>query len=287
MATCYRHPSRETGVSCSSCGRPICPDCMSPTPVGMRCPACSRERTRVRHLSLPTARYSVTQILIAINVVVFLAELWTGVTLGGSDSGTVYTHLVLFGPALTGNDPIPGLGTHQYWRLLTAGFLHAGLLHILFNMLSLWFVGRVLEPAIGRANFTAIYLSSLLAGSFGALLFQPDVPTLGASTAIFGIFGALIIVAWRRGISLMQSGLLPILLLNFFYTLTFANVSLGGHLGGLIAGLIGGWLVVELHERRGRQSLVLLGCLAIAVLSVIGGIAAAGGTGLTPHGLTI
>jgi membrane associated rhomboid family serine protease len=252
---------------------------MSPTPVGMRCPACSRERTRVRRLSLPTTRRSVTQILIAINVIVFLAELWTGVTLGGSDSGTVYTHLVLFGPALT--------GTHQYWRLLTAGFLHAGLLHILFNMLSLWFVGRVLEPAIGRLNFTAIYFSSLLAGSFGALLFQPDVPTLGASTAIFGIFGALIVVAWRRGIPLMQSGLIPILLLNFFYTLTFANVSLGGHLGGLIAGLIGGGLVVELHERRGRQGLALLGCLAIAAASVAGAIAVAGATGLTPNGLTI
>lgn len=259
---------------------------MSPTPVGMRCPACSRERTKVRHLSLSSNRYSVTQILIAINVVVFLAELWTGVTLGGSDSGTVYTHLVLFGPAITGRD-LYGLGTHQYWRLLTAGFLHAGLLHILFNMLSLWFVGRVLEPAIGRANFTAVYFAALFAGSFGALLFQPDVPTLGASTAIFGIFGALIIVAWRRGISLMQSGLLPILLLNFFYTLTFANVSLGGHLGGLIAGLIGGWMIVELHERRGQQPLVLLGCLAIAVLSIIGGIAVASGTGLTPHGLTI
>ena len=259
---------------------------MSPTPVGMRCPACSRERTRVRRLSLPTARHSVTQMLIALNVLVFLAELWTGVTLGGSDSGTVYTHLVLFGPAISGNDPY-GLGSHQYWRLLTAGFLHASLLHILFNMLSLWFVGRVLEPAIGRLNFTAIYFSSLLAGSFGALLFQPDVPTLGASTAIFGIFGALIVIAWRRGIPLMQSGLVPILLLNFFYTLTFANISLGGHLGGLLAGLIGGWLVVELHERRGRQGLALAGCLAIAVLSVIGGIAVAGGSGLTPHGLTI
>ncbi len=232
---------------------------------------------------------SATNVLIIVNVAVFLVEVATGVTLGGADSGWVYAHGALFGSALTGSNPNPPPfnGNHEYWRLLTAGFLHASLLHVAMNMLSLWFVGRVLEPGIGARFFLAIYFSSLLAGSFGALLFEPNVPTLGASTAIFGIFGALIVVAHARGIPLWQSGLGPVLALNLFITLTYANISVGGHLLGLAAGLGGGWLVTEFGERRRRPSAVYLGCLAIAVLSVIGAIAVAGGSGLTPGGFTL
>ncbi|MGO9903862.1 MAG: rhomboid family intramembrane serine protease [Solirubrobacteraceae bacterium] len=294
MAVCYRHPSRETGVSCSSCGRPICPDCMTPTSVGMRCPECSRERTKVRTLRSTSSRYSVTEILIAINVVVFLAEVATGVTFGGSDSGWVYSHGALFGPALTGHNAYAGQlgagafgGTHEYWRLLTSGFLHEGLLHIAFNMFFLYFVGRMLEPAIGRANFLAIYLASLLAGSFGALLFQPDSPTLGASTACFGVLGALMMVAHARRISIWQSGLGPTLLINVVFTLTVSDISIGGHIGGLIGGFITGWFVVELDERRGRKRLALAGCALVGLISIVAGIAVAGGTGLTPNGLNL
>jgi membrane associated rhomboid family serine protease len=262
---------------------------MTPTSVGMRCPECSRERTQVRKLRTASGRPLITEALIAINAVAFLAEVATGVTLGGADSGTVYLHGALFGPALTGSNPFPPPldGTHQYWRLLTAGFLHASLLHIAFNMFFLYFVGRTLEPAVGRLNFAAIYLTSLIAGSFGALVFQPDVPTLGASTACFGIFGALIVVAHDRRIPIWQSGLGPTLLLNLVFTLTISNISLGGHLGGLIAGFITGWLVVELGERRGQPRLALAGCAAVACLSVIGAIAVAGGHGLAPNGLTL
>ncbi len=280
MAVCYRHLSRETGVSCSSCGRPICPDCMTPTSVGMRCPECARDRTKVRTLRTMQSRYSATEILIALNVAVFMAELLTGVTAGGSDSGWVYVHGALYGPYMSG-------GQHEYWRLFTSGFLHASLLHVGLNMLSLYFVGRALEPAIGRVDFLAIYFTSLLAGSFGALLFEPRVPTLGASTAIFGIFGALIVVAHARRIPIWQSGLAPILLLNLLFTLTASGISVGGHLGGLAAGFFTGWLVVEFDERRGQKAIALAGCAAVAVASVIGAIAVAGGTGLTPHGLTI
>ena len=259
---------------------------MTPTSVGMRCPECSRERTKVRTVRTLSGTPAVTQILIVINVAAFVAELATGVTAAGSDSGWVYNHGTLFGPALTANDPF-GFGTHQYWRLLTAGFLHASFWHIGFNMLSLYFVGRVLEPAIGRVNFIAVYFASLLAGSFGALLFQPGIPTLGASTAIFGIFGALVVVAHARGISIWQSGLGPILAFNLLITLTVSNISIGGHLGGLICGLISGWLVVEVGERRRQQSLALAGCVALAAISVIAAIAVAGNTGLTPHGFKL
>jgi membrane associated rhomboid family serine protease len=250
---------------------------MTPTPVGMRCPECSRDRTKVKTIRTIQGTPVVTQALIAINCVVFLAELATGVTFGGSDSGWVYEHGALFGPLMSH-------GHHEYWRIITAGFLHASLIHIALNMLSLYFVGRVLEPAIGHVNFAAVYFTSLLAGSFGALLFEPGAPTLGASTAIFGIFGALIVVANDRGIPIWQSGLGPILAINLLFTLTISNISVGGHLGGLAAGFVTGWLVVQIGERRGQRGIALACCGVVAVISIVGAIAVAGSHGLTPNG---
>jgi membrane associated rhomboid family serine protease len=250
---------------------------MTPTPVGMRCPECSRDRTKVKTIRSAPQTPVVTQALIAVNVLAFLAETAAGAGLGGGGGGTVYNHGVLFGPSIAIQ--------HEYWRLLTAGFLHDGLLHIFVNMLSLYFIGPVLEPAIGRLNFAAIYFASLLAGSFGALLFQPLALTVGASGAIFGIFGALIVVARARGIPIWQSGLGPVLLINLLFSVSFSGISIGGHLGGLIAGLITGWLVVEFSERRRMAWVAPVGCLVIAVLSVVGAIAVAGSHGLAPHGI--
>src|SRR5438270_10516351 len=173
MAYCYRHPNRETGVSCSSCGRPICPDCMTPTPVGMRCPECARERTKVRTTRTLQRTPIVTQALIAINVAVFLAETAAGAPLGGGGGGTVFIKGALFGPLI--------VHQHEYWRIVTSGFLHDGILHIAFNMFFLYVMGTILEPAIGRLNFVAVYFASLIAGSFGALLFQPTAVAVGAS----------------------------------------------------------------------------------------------------------
>jgi membrane associated rhomboid family serine protease len=277
MATCYRHPSRETGVACSSCGRPICPDCMTPTSVGMRCPECARERTKVRTVSSGPTVPVVTRALIAINVLVFFAETATGGQLGGGGGGTVYDKGALFGPSIAQQ--------HEYWRLLTSGFLHAGLLHIVFNMVFLYIMGPMLEPAIGRVNFAAVYFASLLAGSFGALLFQPDVPTIGASGACFGVLGALIVVAYYRGISIWQSGLGVTLLINIVFSLSFAGISIGGHLGGVVGGAAAGWMIVQLGERRRMPAAALAGCALVAVISVAAAIAVAGSHGLTPNGL--
>jgi membrane associated rhomboid family serine protease len=154
-------------------------------------------------------------------------------------------------------------------------------------MVSLYFVGSALEPAIGRVNFAAIYLVSLLAGSFGALLFQPLVPTVGASGAIFGIFGALIVVAYHRGIPIWQSGLGLVLLVNLIFSVTFSGISIGGHLGGLVAGVICGEIVVQTQERRRIPLVAYTGFALVAVASVAGALAVAGSTGLTPNGLTI
>src|SRR5690349_2369246 len=161
MAVCYRHPSRETGVACSSCGRPICPECMTPTPVGMRCPECSRQRTRVKTSATirrgedPMATYVLMGICVALGIGSLLS--------GGSAAG-----LGTLGQRFAVNGPDVANG--EVYRLLTAGFLHAGLFHLLVNMYSLYILGSLLEPAVGRARFLIIYFVGLLCGSFGAII---------------------------------------------------------------------------------------------------------------------
>ncbi|MBV9048112.1 MAG: rhomboid family intramembrane serine protease [Solirubrobacterales bacterium] len=277
MAVCYRHSSRETGVSCSSCGRPICPDCMTPTPVGMRCPECARERTKVKTIRSVVARPAVTESLIVLNVLVFFAELATGTPAAGGVSGTVLDKGALDGPLIHQH--------HEYYRILTSGFLHYSVLHIALNMLFLYVMGTMLEPAIGSLNFAVVYLVSLLAGSFGALLFQPDALTVGASGACFGVLGGLMVVAHNRHIPIWQSGLGPTLLINIIFSLTVGGISIGGHVGGFVGGLISGYLIVELGERRRMRAAALLGCVAVAAIAVLGALAVAGGSGLTPHGV--
>jgi membrane associated rhomboid family serine protease len=251
---------------------------MTPTPVGMRCPECSRDRTKVKTIQTISATPIVTQALIALNVAVFIAEVAAGASLnGGGAGGTVLQKGALFGPAI--------VDQHQYWRIVTSGFLHYSILHIAFNMFFLYVMGTILEPAIGRVNFAAVYFASLLAGSFGALLFQPDALTVGASGACFGVLGALIVVARSRGIPIWQSGLGLTLVINIVFSLSVAGISIGGHVGGFIGGLITGALIVELAERRRNQPLALAGCLLVAAVSAAGAVAVAGGHGLTPHGV--
>jgi membrane associated rhomboid family serine protease len=250
---------------------------MTPTPVGMRCPECSRERTKVKTVRSGPTVPIVTRTLIAINVIVFLAETASGASLGGGGGGYVFDHGALYGPLISQE--------HQYQRLLFSGFLHDGLLHILFNMVFLYIMGPMLEPAIGRLNFALVYFVSLLAGSFGALLFQPDAVTVGASGACFGVLGALIVVAYYRGISIWQSGLGLTLAINIVFSLSIAGISIGAHIGGVIAGAICGWLIVQLGERRRMPAAALAACALVAVLSVVGALAVAGSTGLTPNGI--
>ncbi|MEO6858596.1 MAG: rhomboid family intramembrane serine protease [Solirubrobacteraceae bacterium] len=253
---------------------------MTPTPVGMRCPECARDRTRVKTIRSGPTTPVVTRALIAINVLVFFAETATGTPLGGAtglNPGTLFAKGALAGPYIA--------QSHEYWRLVTAGFLHDGLLHILFNMVFLYFIGQMLEPAVGRLNFAAIYGASLLAGSFGALLFQPLGLTIGASGACFGALGALIVVAHYRGISIWQSGLGLTLVINIVFSLSVSGISIGGHLGGVVGGAICGWLIVNLGERRNLPAAALAGCALVGVVSVALAIAVASGHGLTPNGI--
>lgn len=267
MATCYRHSDRETGVSCSNCARPICPDCMTPTSVGMRCPECSKERTKVHTAASLVKDPVVTYTLIAVNVVVWLAELGTGAG-GGRGGGAVAELGALYGP---------NVAHGEYWRLVTSGFLHDtrmpfGILHIGFNMYLLYYLGRMLEPSIGRLKFALIYFTSLLAGSFGALLADPMAVTVGASGAVFGLMAAAVLILRSQGIDPWQSGIVPLILLNLLLTFR-PGISYGGHLGGLVGGALAAYLLVELGARQRSAAIPLLACLAVAALAVVGSIA--------------
>ncbi len=271
--TCYRHPDRETGVSCSSCGRPICPDCMTPTPVGMRCPECMQQRTRVvRNPTGPPGQlgaFPATIALIAINVVVYLVEIAGGSGGLNNPSGRFVFDYGLFGPFVAEG---------EWYRLLTSGFLHASLIHIGFNMLLLFFLGRLLEPALGTVRFLALYFAALLAGSLGVMVLDPNALTLGASGAIFGLAGAAFVIARGRGMDAIAGQIGFLILFNLIFSLSAANVSIGAHLGGLVGGSLCALAIVA-GERGmlGRHHRVaeLLAIAAVAVISLVGAIAIA------------
>lgn len=273
MATCYRHPNRETAVACSNCGRPICPDCMTTSPVGMRCPECARQTVKVRTIRSTSASrgYEATMALIGINVIVFLVEGSSAFTLTGQVDLNAWIpfHGLLFAPFIRFN--------HEYWRLLTSGFLHVDLLHILLNMYVLYWVGRLLEPAIGRPRFLAIYFTGLLAGSLGVLIVSPLNATMGASGAIFGLMGAAFAEAHRRGLEPVRNQLLMLIVVNLVLTLSISGISIGAHIGGLIGGVLA-TLGFQQGDRGRSPWLGYAACAGIAVISVVGSILVANGT---------
>jgi membrane associated rhomboid family serine protease len=243
---------------------------MTPTPVGMRCPECARERTPVRTMRNMQAEPTVMMALIAINAIIWVAEL-----AGGHGGGRVFAEGALYGPWIERYD--------EYWRLVTGGFLHAyqlpiGIFHIGFNMYLLYILGQMLEPAIGHLRFAALYFTSLLAGSFGALVLDPNALTVGASGAVFGLMGGAVVALRARGFDPMTSGIPALILLNLVLSFTFSNISIGGHIGGLIGGAAAAFALVEVGERPGMKMVGAIICGAIAVGSVVGAIAVSGTT---------
>ena len=276
MATCYRHAGRETGVSCSNCGKPICPDCMTPTPVGMRCPDCSRDRTKVKTISSIAHEPRLTYILIAINVIAFLASGRFGV--GGGGGSALFDDLALLGKGSFDGIHLSGVAEGEYWRLITGGFLHGGLLHIAFNMYLLYIFGQILESSMGTLKFGLLYFAALLAGSAGALVVTPDALTVGASGAVFGLMGAAFLEMRHRGMDPMAGGAFGsiggLILINLVFSFVLSGISIGGHIGGLI----GGGLVALAYQQATRLRQPLLayaGGLAVAAASVAIGIAVA------------
>ena len=266
MATCYRHPSRETGVSCSNCGRPICPDCMTPTSVGMRCPECARQKTKVRTAATITDEPRVTMAIIGVCVILFLATGSFGATTAGGNE--LYHRLSLFGPAVHYG--------HDYWRLVTSGFLHSGFLHIFFNMYLLWYLGPQLERIMGPYRFATLYLTALLAGSLGALMQTTTTEVVGASGAVFGLMGATAVELHRRGYDPFSGGIGALILLNLAIGfIPSFHIAWGGHIGGLIGGVLAA-LAFDQAERRRMPWLGYAACLLISVVAVIGSIAVSG-----------
>jgi membrane associated rhomboid family serine protease len=209
-----------------------------------------------------------TYILIGVCVVAFIGGTAGGASATGSGIGgsTLLTEGALSRAAIADG---------EYWRLITAGFLHAGFFHLLFNMFSLYILGTMLEPAIGRVRFALIYFVSLLAGSFGALLVEsnPTALTVGASGAIFGLMSAAVIVMRNRGISPMESGLGLWIGLNLLLTFTIPNISIGGHIGGLIGGALAALVLFDLRDAvRVPQVAVNVICLALGVAAVAGSV---------------
>jgi membrane associated rhomboid family serine protease len=274
MAVCYRHPGRETGVSCSNCGNPICPDCMTATPVGMRCPDCSRQKTPVRTMRNVYVQPTVTYILIGICVLLYIGT-W------GRDASGVYLDLGTIGSASLPDGSQIGVADGEYWRLVTGAFLHDpdNLLHILFNMYILYWLGTMLEPVLGHVRFSALYFASLLAGSFGAILAKPHSLTVGASGAVFGLMAAAFVFQRARGIDPWRSGLGPVIVLNLALPFVFPglNISIGGHIGGLIGGAIAAVAIDRLGEVRRGDLYPLLACVAVGAISVIGAVAVSSG----------
>jgi membrane associated rhomboid family serine protease len=271
---CYRHPDRETRVSCSSCGRPICPECMTPTPVGMRCPECASQRTRVVRNPTGTPSgfeaFPATCVLIAINVIVYLVEIAQGA--GGlfAEQGSRFVFdYGLFGPSVAEG---------EWYRLITSGFLHASIMHIGFNMLLLFFLGRLLEPALGTPRFLALYFASLLAGSLGALVLEPNSLGIGASGAIFGLAGATFVIARGRGMEALAGQIGFLIVFNLIFSFASPNISIGAHVGGLIGGVICALAIVAGEKGmfgRNRLPLELAAMVAVGVVAVVASLAVA------------
>lgn len=258
---CYRHADRGTYIRCQRCGRPICGECMISAAVGFQCPECVRagmKETRQGELRFggrPVANGNLTTIvLIAIN-----AAVWALLNFGQL-TNDLYANFVL----------VPGLVGNGYWmEPLTSAFAHQQLLHLGVNMLSLWFLGPPLEQALGRARFLAVYLISAICGSTAVMwLSAPDTATLGASGAIFGLIGSLLVLALRlRG---NVQNVLFWLVINLAFTFTGSGISWQGHIGGLIGGLATTALIAY-APRKDRSLIQWLGLAGIAVLA-LGGI---------------
>jgi membrane associated rhomboid family serine protease len=243
---------------------------MTTTPVGMRCPECAKQRTKVVRMREMAKVPRVTYTLIALNVLAFFTEQGQFTVFGSNIHGTVINEGVLFREAIA--SPFD-----QYWRLVSSAFLHENLVHIGFNMYLLYLLGLMLEPAIGSARFAAIYITSLLAGSFG-VVFATDAPSLGASGAIFGLMGAAVVELRARGISVQQSGIGGLIVINLILSFTLANISVGAHVGGLIAGFFAGF-ALRTADERGVPIFGFIACGLLCAASVIAAIAVSGATG--------
>lgn len=255
---CYRHPDRESWVLCQRCGRTVCPQCQTQAAVGVHCPECVREGRparpprgrRVANFFRPGGSTpAVTYTLIGVNLAVFALQFL---------SGGLVTALGVYVPQITAEQP---------WRMITAIFLHSPswFLHILFNMYALFLFGPTLEAALGRVRFLALYLTAGFAGSVAVLLLAPNSAVLGASGAVFGLFGAFFVIQRRMGANATQ--IFVIIAINFALGFFIANVSWQAHLGGLV----GGAAIAAIYtrtRRREQRAAQIIGVAGVIVVLI-------------------
>lgn len=266
---CYRHPDRESYILCQRCGRTICPSCQTQAAVGFHCPECIREgrarapRTRSK-LALSVRRLGaegapvVTYSLLGVTVLAFLLQLV---------SGGFVTALLTYRPVFTEIAP---------WTMLTSVFAHStsSFFHLAFNMLSLFIFGRILEPMIGRFRFLALYLLSGLGGSVAVLLLNPAGGVLGASGAIFGLFGAFFVI--QRGLGGTSGQLVVLIVINLSISFFVPGISWQAHVGGLVVGALVAlvFMRTRLARQRNRQLLLLAAITAGLIALSYAGFAA-------------
>ncbi len=301
VPTCYRHPDRETWIRCQRCEKPICPDCMRDAAVGFHCPDCVKEankgsrQNRAMYGGERSADARLTSyVLIGINVFIWLAVVATGwknselisrlalvpkgtcesLSSSGYYPSAVGEQLCTLGTQGDGSW-VPGVADGAVWQLITSQFLHVEIWHIAGNMLALWMLGPQLEAVLGRMRFVALYLLSGLAGSVAVLwLSGPSGLTLGASGAIYGLFGAYAVIAHKARGDLRS--IATLLAVNLFITFAIPNISWQGHLGGIVGGAL--IAAVIAYAPRARRSLVqglgLAGFLLVLVALIALRIAA-------------
>lgn len=250
---CYRHPFEEAGVKCTRCDRPICPKCMITAPVGFQCPECVKGAPPVRRYREVRSAGSaqdipITVALIAVNVAVFVP------TLGGSRDLIVDYGLNGFAVNVLGD----------WYRMITAGFLHFNIIHIGFNMFILFQLGQLLEPSVGKARYLALYFAALLGGSVGALVVSPNALTAGASGAVFGLMGAAAVQMRSRGINPLQTSIGSLIIMNLVLTFAIRGISIGGHIGGLLAGALAGFVIQQTDDQPAIGA-AIVGALALAL----------------------
>jgi membrane associated rhomboid family serine protease len=273
---CYRHPDRETYISCQRCGRPICPDCMRSASVGFHCPECVREGQATTRQArtvfggrINTRASAVTMTIIVVNVAMFVIANVTRAANGTVGDFVATMGLIpdatLYGPT------VDGVAQGAYWQLVTSTFLHVGVVHLMMNMLGVWIFGTFLESVLGRWRFLALYLVTGLVGSVTVYwLAEPTSLSLGASGSVFGLFGASLVILLKQRRDVTQ--LLVLLAINLFITFQVESISWQAHLGGLVSGLLlGAGYAYAPREQRTviHASLVIAMVLLVAILTVV------------------
>jgi membrane associated rhomboid family serine protease len=241
---------------------------MTQASVGFHCPECARggsQRVYTRATIQRLNRPLLTQVLIGINVAVYVAGLASSSRNAVAGRGGFIVDGGLYGPAVAAG---------EWWRIITSGFLHGGLLHLGMNMYLLYLLGTLLEPLLGRARFAAVYATSLLTGSLGVLLLQPDALTVGASGAVFGLMGTLFLAYRERGVDPWSTGVGSTIAINLAITFLVPGISIGGHLGGLAGGFASGWLLFDGGRTLGARG-SLGAVVGLGAAAFVGGIVVA------------